>query len=352
MSRISVGIDAANLLVDRRGIGRYVRSLVRSWRSRFQDRVELTLLVPHVFPALLSGRFAEQFGGERLRVANRAHAGRLGLDIVWYPWNGMTWTSSVRSVVTIHDVWPFVSPADDPNKRIREQSHYFTARDQAARIIAVSEFTKAEACLRLGIAAGRIDVVVEGVGPLTPQPPRPARVSTADRYILFVGEAEPRKDVETLVAAMAKLPELLRRTTALVIAGRNTSAPGNAGAGTQIEITGHVSDERLASLYAGAAVFAFPSRYEGFGLPVLEAMYYGAPVVASDAASIPEAAGDAAMFFKAGDADALASALTSVLHDEATARRLADAGRERAALLTHERCARQTLEVFERVASV
>ena len=105
----------------------------------------------------------------------------------------------------------------------------------------------------------------------------------------------------------------------------------------------------MASLYAGAGAFVFPSRYEGFGLPVLEAMRYGAPVVASDAAAIPEAAGDAALYFPSGDAAALSRAIERVLTDDGLSTSLAAAGRERATAMTHERCARETLEVFERV---
>jgi glycosyltransferase involved in cell wall biosynthesis len=346
---ISVGVDAPNLLRDHRGIGRYVSALLRAWNRGFSDRIALTLLVPHAFPALVSSQFERRLDGTRFPVARRSLASRQGLDLVWYPWNGMTWTSPVKSVVTIHDVWPFVSPSRKPAVKAREQSHYLTAVSHARAFIAVSEFTRSEACARLGIDSARIETIPQGVEPLTPDQPVPARIHGVDRYILFVGEAEPRKDVATLVAAMAKLPDLLRQTTALVIAGRDSAVVGPSGAGTQIEITGHVSDARLASLYAGAAVFTFPSRYEGFGLPVLEAMQYGTPVVASDAASIPEAGGDAAIYFRAGDPGSLAEALVRVLHDDALAKRLSAAGRARAAELTQVRCARSTLEAFERV---
>jgi glycosyltransferase involved in cell wall biosynthesis len=347
---IVVGVDAVNLLRDRRGIGRYVSAMLRAWHREHRDRIDVRLLVPNAFPALVASSFKRRLNGLELPVARRRTASRLGLDVVWFPWNGMAWTTDVRSVVTIHDVWPFVTPAADPATRSREQSHYLTAADRADSFIAVSAFTKSEAIRHLGLAAGRIDVILQGVEPLTPQEPLPARVSGVDRYVLFVGEAEPRKDVDTLVAAMSKLPQLLRRTTALVIAGRNTAAAGAGGADMQIEITGQVSDERLASLYAGAAVFAFPSRYEGFGLPVLEAMQYGTPVIASDAASIPEAGGEAALYFPAGDSRALAECLTRILHDEALAKSLSAAGRSRAAQMTQAECARATLEVLERAA--
>jgi glycosyltransferase involved in cell wall biosynthesis len=348
---IAIGVDAVNLLRDRRGIGRYVRALLRVWRSSFAGRIELVLLVPHVFPGIVAARLARRVEADRVRVDRRKNAGRLGLDLVWYPWNGMTWTAPVKSVVTIHDVWPFVSPAVDSRTRTREQAQYLTAAKTANRFIAVSQHTATEAVTYLRIEPDRIDVVPNGVEFLAKTVAQPARLPGIERYVLFVGEAEPRKDIGTLVTAMSHLPESVRRSTALVLAGKRNAEVDASSAGVRVEATGEVSDERLASLYAGAAAFAFPSRHEGFGLPVLEAMQYGAPVIASDAAGIPEAGGDAAMYFPAGDDRALALALERVLEDAGLARRLSEAGRLRAGEMTQVRCAQRTLEVFERVAS-
>jgi len=346
---VAVGVDALNLLRDRRGIGRYVRALLQVWHRAYPERIAPTLLVPHAFPGLLARRFAAALGVPHVRLARRSRAGQLGLDLVWYPWNGMTWTPPVRSVVTIHDVWPFVSPASDGRRREREQRHYLHGVKHAVRFIAPSQFTKAEAIRYLHLPTERIDVVPQGVMALTGGGVQPAQVSGAQRYVLFVGEPERRKDLETLARAMQKLPERSRATTALVIAGRGADGVERPE-GTRVEIEGEVSDERLASLYTGAAALAFPSRYEGFGFPVLEAMLYGTPVVASDAASVPEAGGDAALYFHAGDSDELAHVLDRVLTDEALARRMAAAGRARASVMSQELCARRTLEVFERVA--
>jgi glycosyltransferase involved in cell wall biosynthesis len=345
---LAVGVDAANILRDRRGIGRYVRAMLRAWHASFADRIALTLLVPHPIPALLKPALQSQLGGS-WRVARRADASRLGLDVVWFPWNGMEWTTDVPSVVTIHDVWPFAAPSPNPVKRRREQQHYFAALPRTHTFIANSNFTKGETVRFLGVDPARIVVIPMGVEPLTPVLPKRARVMGADRYVFFVGEAEPRKDVATLVKAMALLPPILRTSTALVVAGRNAAVEGATGTGVQVEIMGHVSDKRLAALYSGAAVFAFPSRYEGFGLPILEAMQYGTPVVASDAASLPEAGGDAALYFQAGDPAALARELTRVLHDEPLAKAMSEAGRVRAAGMTYLKCAERTLETFEHV---
>lgn len=343
---LAVGVDAANLLRDRRGIGRYVRALARTWSESFADRIALTLFVPHAFPTLVEARLRDSLGVADVRVARRSRAA--SVDLVWYPWNGMTWVAQRPCVVTVHDLWPYVSPSSDRRAGARERSHYETAKQFAKRFIAVSRFTADELVARLHVDPARVDVVPHGVAPLTNGRVEPERVPDVERYVLFVGETEARKDVATLLEAARLLPDSVRHSTAVVIAGKNGASSGLNTVGVRVDAVGEVSDQRLASLYAGAAAFVFPSRYEGFGFPVLEAMQYGAPVIASDAAGVPEAAGDAALAFPAGDARALAGALQRVLEETPFARALSDKGRARAATMTWARCAQRTLESFER----
>lgn len=349
--RLRVGVDAHNLLHDRRGIGRYARALLGRWAAA--DRVSLTLLVPHLFPALKFSRLAKEIGSDRFRVARRASAARLGLDLVWYPWNGMTWLAPGPKIATVHDVWPFVEPSSDQRIRRNEQAPFRATAANAARIITDSHFSKSEIVRHLQVEPDRIVVVHLGVDldmASTAGAPRALRL--VGPYVLFVGEAEGRKDVATLVAGMEKLPPPLRQKTALVIAGRPSRNSSLEKTGVRVVWTGEVGDDDLHRLYAGAAAFAFPSRYEGFGLPVLEAMAAGVPVIASDAASIPEAGGDAVVYFSAGDSGELSAALERVLTDEALAQRLRIAGRTRAALMSWDRCADATLAVFQEVANV
>ena len=345
---LHLGVDAVNLLHDRRGIGRYARALLRRWLTGESHRVRITLLVPHVFPGLVRSQMAFQVGAGAA-VARRNEAGRLDLDGVWYPWNGMTWVAPVRSVATVHDVWPFESASPDARRRRNEQEPFRTTARVAACILADSNFTKSEIVRHLGATENKIQVVPLG----TDFPPafadaEPARMDGVRKYILFVGEVEGRKNLNTLVSAMGTLASELRRETALVIAGRAARMPARDAPGdVVVRFEGEVSDRRLAALYRGAAAFVFPSIYEGFGLPVLEAMAYGTPVIASDAASVPEAAGDAALYFPSTDAGALAAQLARVLTDDSLAADLRARGTRRASAMTWDRCAETSLSAIE-----
>ena len=368
---LHVGVDALNLLHDRRGIWRYANAVLRRFMRMDSQRVRVTLLVPHALPRLVARPLARAIGCNDVVVHRCRDAAALRLDLVWYPWNGMTWVSPVRNVATVHDVWPFASPAEDVRKRRSEQTPFRTTAAHAKVIITDSQFSKTEIAKYLAVAPQHIRVVALGVDAVAADFEQPLLLDGASRYVLFVGESEPRKDLATLQDAMRRLPDALRMTTGFVIAGtpRTANRPrGRVDAarhqgkpsivlrfepvdGVPTLVTGTINDRLLHQLYGGAAAFVFPSRYEGFGLPVLEAMAHGAPVVASNAASIPEVAGDAALYFPAGDPGALAHELTQILSDPILVARLRTAGQSRASMFTWDRCAEETLGVFEAVAS-
>jgi len=368
---LHVGVDALNLLHDRRGIWRYANALLRRFMRIGPERVRVTLLVPHAWPRLVARPLARALDCDDVVVRRCRDAAALGLHIVWYPWNGMTWISPCRNVATVHDVWPFASPAEDLRRRRSEQTPFRTTAAHAKVIITDSQFSKTEIVKHLAVSPQHIRVVALGVDPVPADSDQPLLLDGASRYVLFVGENEPRKDLATLRDAMMKLPDALRMTTGFVIAGTpqvSTAARGRVDSqryegkqsivlrfepvdGVPTLATGTIADGLLHQLYGGAAAFVFPSRYEGFGLPVLEAMAHGAPVLASNAASIPEVAGDAALYFPVGNATALAHELTQILTDRILVARLRTAGQSRAATFTWDRCAEETLRVLEAVAS-
>ncbi|TAJ09013.1 MAG: glycosyltransferase family 1 protein [Nitrospirae bacterium] len=210
---------------------------------------------------------------------------------------------------------------------------------------------------RLGVPAARITVVCPGV---ELERFRPAPVlqtgGGADRpYVLCVAGADPTKNVESLVEAFSRLPGALREGYDLVLAGDFRrrldlhELVRQTGIERQTVFTGVVSDERLIDLYQRASLFVFPSRYEGFGLPVLEAMACGCPVISSSASSLPEVAGDAAILVEPSDVDGFTRQMERVLTDRALWTDLRERGLARAVQFSWDRTARETVAVYRRV---
>jgi glycosyltransferase involved in cell wall biosynthesis len=171
-----------------------------------------------------------------------------------------------------------------------------------------------------------------------------------------VGTLEPRKNLPTLLRALERLRASLGEPPLLVVVGREGWGPVNVAQQLRaldgaVRFAGHTSDEELVALYHAATVFVFPSLYEGFGLPVLEALAAGCPVVSTTTPSIAEAAGEAALLVDPRDHVAMAEAIASLWTDAALARRLRAAGRERAAQFSWERCAELTAAAYRRPPS-
>jgi glycosyltransferase involved in cell wall biosynthesis len=186
-----------------------------------------------------------------------------------------------------------------------------------------------------------------------------SRYSLPDRFVLGLGTVQPRKNYPVLVDAFSKLVRMGARDSELsdlhlVIAGEKGwmhedtfEAIRRAGLCERVRYLGFVQDDDLPALYNLAAVFAFPTLYEGFGLPVLEAMACGTPVVCADNSSLPEVVGDAALMVPAAAGDALAEALFQVLTDLSARNRLVNGGHRRAKMFKWEKAARQLLELYE-----
>jgi glycosyltransferase involved in cell wall biosynthesis len=219
---------------------------------------------------------------------------------------------------------------------------------RADRILTGSEWTKRDLVDHYGVNEERITVTPYGVDPLfSPE----GQKRNGPPYALFVGAIQPRKDPLTTLEALARIDGDLH----LLMTGPDKRGVEEVRAaierldlGSRVELTGHVSREELAALYRGAACFVFPSRYEGFGLPVLEAMASGTPVVASTAGALPEVAGEAAILVEPGNADALAEAIERALADR---ERLVELGLERARRFSWTETARQTLAVYRELSS-
>jgi glycosyltransferase involved in cell wall biosynthesis len=230
---------------------------------------------------------------------------------------------------------------------------------RAARLIAVSAATARDLSRLPGVDPARIRVIPEapapGIAPASPDTARELarRLRLPQRFFLFLGALEPRKNVVALVRALALLREQGDAETHLVIAGAegwdNAQVHREVrrrGLEEQVRFLGYVAAADLPALYGATLAFVYPSLYEGFGLPPLEAMASGAPVICSNTSSLPEVTGDAAVLVDPESVGDLAAALRRVRDDESLRLRLKGAGLERSRLFSWGRAARATLEVY------
>lgn len=268
-----------------------------------------------------------------------------------------------RTIVTVHDLSVFLY-ADKHEARIarRARRRLPVMLRSATTIITPTESVKREVSERFKIDPGRIAVTPEApresFQPLQPQEAAPTirRLGIDENFILFVGTIEPRKNLVNLVRAFDQILRHTSHRPQLVIAGGEGwlmdelhQLIGRADLGDRIRFTGYVDDDDLRALYSRCKVFVYPSLYEGFGLPPLEAMACGAAVVASNIPTLKETLGDNALLVDPLDTDALAQAITGLLEDENERRRLASLSLRHARGFSWKHTARMTLEVYRKL---
>ncbi len=264
-------------------------------------------------------------------------------------------TRRAGAVVTVHDLTCLHFPELCDAATLAYPSLLRAAIARGALVHAVSRFVADEVIEHLGADHQQVGVAYSGVPPVGPgDAARGRRLARSERYVLALGTVEPRKDLPLLVRAFDALAGQ-RPDVRLVLAGPNgwgaeALAVALAGASHRRRIVrlGWVSNNDRAALLAGASVLAYPSRYEGFGFPPLEAMAAGVPVVATAAGALPEVVGDAAVLVKVGDGDALAGALASLLDDAERREALVAAGRRRVARYRWDRCAEDLMVLYQR----
>jgi len=261
-----------------------------------------------------------------------------------------------RTVCTFHDLFVMTGEYSSPEFRARftEQARQAAANSDA--IIAVSQSTASQVEQLLGVEPSRIHVVPHGSPHGSPQD---ASVSTAagaarrENLVLFVGVIQRRKNVGRLVKAFERLPAGWRLALAGASQGYGAAeelrAVEESPRRADIDVLGHLTGEHLAALYARARIFAFPSLDEGFGMPILEAMAHGVPVVTSQSSAMPEVAGDAALLVDPLNIDQLAHALTRLAGDQELRDDLIARGRARVPRFTWDSAVAQTWAVYEKV---
>lgn len=292
---------------------------------------------------------------------HRAEAQRLGLDLLHYPnqFGGAFLPPAPARVVTLHDLTPLLFPEFHPWSRVTAFRVLLRrALARAAHVIVDASHTKQDLVDRKLASADKVSVIPLGIGAAFSTPcdaGAAARFGLPERYILSVGVLEPRKNHIALLRAVQRL-HAVGEAIHVVLVGRDgwnwedpLARPELADLRPWVRVLRNVSETELVAIYRGASVFAYPSLYEGFGLPILEAMACGVPVVASNRSSLPEVTGDAALLINPTDPAALTAALGRTLGDPLLRDRLIAAGHARARQFSWQRTAEQTLAIYERI---
>jgi len=269
-----------------------------------------------------------------------------------------------QKVATLHDLFAMISTDfADPAFIKKKVDRYRRLARQAGRIIAVSQSTRRDIVERLGVSEDKIDVIPLGVDPIFRPVPGDEAIATlrghgiAGPYILFVGNLETRKNLLRMLEAFRRLPAGLRRNLNFVLAGKQTYGGDKVrktleekGLTRSVKTLGYVPGRHLPALYSGAEAFMFPTLYEGFGIPIVESMACGTPVITSNLSANPEVAGDAALLVDPTDTDAIAEALCRLLEEQKLRKTLSQRGLRRAARFTWRQTAERTLEVYAKLA--
>ena len=269
--------------------------------------------------------------------------------------------------ITVHDLIPLRfghGLAKSKKVRYRFAWNAWCAAQyrRADAIVTVSDFSRAELIEHARLDPARVVRIYNGVSldhepnDISPDLFR-SRFGIESRMISYIGRQDPYKNIDGLVRAFALLGEMISEHVTLIIAGRidprypeAQRAARDLGLEDRIVFTDYIDEPLRFSLLRGSDVFIFPSKYEGFGLPPLEAFALGVPVVASRAASIPEVVGDAATLIDPDDHEAMAHAIAELLNDDSLRESRIAAGHERAQMFTWEKCAREHLMLYERMA--
>jgi len=361
-----IAIDAR--MIHHTGIGRYIGEILRfidsaacdlpgeivilsSATFRGYDYLKQMTVHCHVFSA------QEQW---ELPLALR----RGNIQLLHSPQFNIPIFSKVRQIVTIHDCAYDRFPEEYPNRVAKGYYRFMfpIALRKSKRIIAISESTKRDLIELHKISPEKISVIYQGVDSRFYQDMSNEKNSMLKPlyvdgdFALFVGLTRPRKNVDRLVRAFAKVLPSLKTGAKLVLAGKiDTRFLDVRRLAERLNISdsvvqlGFVSENQLLALYKTACCFVFPSLYEGFGLPVLEAMAAGTPVITSRVSSLPEVAGDAALLVNPYDVDEIAEAMYKLFTDASFRDKLRQKGKERSKQFTWRKCAQKTLKVYEEV---
>jgi glycosyltransferase involved in cell wall biosynthesis len=339
-----VAIEAASLALSSGGLARYTSELSLALARCFpEDQFILVSDQPFHMPSSAPANL-HRGGGPRNAMERRwwlwglpRELARLDADLIHGPDFAVPYIARRPSVLTIHDLSPWMNRGwHHAAHRVRRRTPVLLEMGIATMIITPSNAVRKQAIERFRLRPDRIIAIPEAAAPWF----RPVELPSANPYFVFVGTLEPRKNIPALLTAWREV----RRTHAidLVLAGRTRADFAGVAEEPGLRLLGEIPDESLPALYSGAVAFVYPSLYEGFGLPVLEAMQCGAPVIASSA--VAEAAGDAALY--ADGPDALTRAMLQIAEHPEQRAEWRERSLARAAQFSWERTARLTHAVY------
>ncbi|HTR81634.1 MAG TPA: glycosyltransferase family 1 protein [Bacteroidota bacterium] len=351
------------------GIGTYIRHLIQEFSIMDSSPDFFLFLNPdaHVEIELPGGwkssavRYGKYSIGELLLFGRTVNSS--GASLFHSPHYTLPVGIRNNSVVTIHDLIHLRFPQFfSPLQRAYSYGMMYHAIHDSAFVITDSEFTKKDILRSFRVSEEKIVVIHLGVDAAFFRPPPVSfteevrtKFNLRRRYILFAGNAKPHKGIPVLLRAFRELSRLYSDVDLVFAGGSANGDTGLQAVGEdhgfedRVISVGHVSEKELVTLYRSAEMFVLPSLYEGFGLPALEAMACRTPVVVSDAGSLPEVVGDAALVFKSGDSHALSEAMRSLLDQSQLKKELIEKGEKRARHFSWQRTAIKTAEIYRRL---
>ena len=372
-----IGLDGFPLLTPLTGVGHYTFELARAL-ALLAPTDQFDLVAPGPFPHSIIEEIRRNCP-DNLRAVN-AEANSLrrrrwwavglplylrkaSLDLFHGTNYEVPLWSKRRSVLTIHDLSILLhADTHQANLARRARRRLPVMARSASMIITATECVRREISEHLHVKADRIRVTPYAprtgfqAMPAEQSNQRKRRLGIEDEFILFVGTVEPRKNLLTLVRAFDQILRQTSRRPQLVVVGAEGwlmdelfAFIKQSAIGDRLRLTGYLDDEDLRGLYSSCRVFVYPSIYEGFGLPPLEAMACGAPVIAGNIATFQETLGGAAQLVEPHDVEALATSIIEILDNEDRRRTLSRRGLEQAAKFSWERTAELTLEVYREV---
>ncbi len=368
---MKIGIDASFLARDSRGMGRVTKSLIKLMLLESSNQCYFLLPLHENDKPKIEKMYGDKTNFLQIQEADR-------LDVVWFPWNRIDFLPKCRRVVTIHDVAMFRYFPHNKIDSYNDRQRIRKTVSSADIIVTVSEFSKSEIMTFLDIQSERIKVIPNAVDsnfmPSAPENPIEFlnKFSEGQNYILFVGSPDKRKDLKTLLLAFdifkknTGLPhKLLLASTKpnikksnkfsrflLKILGKRSEVDMISYIEEKMEFKkdviwlGSVSDVELVKLYNLCSVFVFPSLYEGFGIPLLEAFSCRAPVIASDIPIFREIGGDAPYYFIPSDPEDLAEKINKVINSPHIVKLMKTRGTERLRNYSWQRSCDEYLKLF------